>query len=201
VKRGSRRTTILVLGILLVALFLAQRMAEKMQSYLGKLDDEISAQEDLLAAATLEIDSSKGFLAKWNAIRGFQDEPVEERQNKFTAYLQSLETERIFYFSSLGSASGRPLESNPDFQVLSYDLSFYADIADLVEFIAQLDDSDKLVRLEKLRISHRKEPQTRYETAFPRTLTQPRGDLWVEMTVSIPAAQPTTDATVWKEAP
>jgi hypothetical protein len=189
---GQKKAVVLLIVALIAAAFLAGRqVAVKMHRHIQSLDEKIAERQIQLDFAQAEVNNNKDYVRKWDTIRGFRQEPVEDLQNKFTAYLQSLETERRFHYSSLGSASGRPVEAGSEFQVLSYNVSFFANLDDLVEFVGQLDNSDKLLRIERLKITRRADYQTLRESVVP-TFWSP-GDLSVEMTVAIPAAKPTVE--------
>ncbi len=190
-----KKRHILISTVILAAmiLLLGRQIAVRMQNRIGDLDQQIQTHETRLEAAKREIDQKKDYVEKWNAVSGFLDEAVIDRQNKFTAYLNKLETERKFYFNSLSSPAGRPLEENSNFQSLRYDVSFYADLPDLVEFLVQLDQSPELLRVEKLKVSRRKDLAARLDSTLPSLMPFSSGDLSVEMTISIPAAQAKND--------
>ncbi|MCH9022337.1 MAG: hypothetical protein IID32_06200 [Planctomycetes bacterium] len=183
---GQKRKQILILFICAAVMLLGWRIRLRMQETLFNLDENIAVLEHERTEAQEGYDRNKKYLKMWEAVSGFQDEMVEKRDTQFTEYLQRLEMDRDFFFASLGSPTGKPFESNEDFQQLSYDLNFDCDLEDLVEFLDDLDRSTQLLRIGRLHIT-KKNPGF----GFARFLT----DLSVEMTVSIPAAQqaPETD--------
>jgi len=57
----------------------------------------------------------------------------------------------------------------------------------------QLDQSPELLRVEKLKVSRRKDLAARLDSTLPSLMPFSSGDLSVEMTISIPAAQAKND--------
>ena len=184
-KRRKREITLMVFAAFIVAFFLGRAIFSRMTAYMSKLDADIDHQKTLLATANMEIKKNAEFVKKWNEIKSFMQEPVEERKNIFTAYLQSLEAQRDFDFDDLSLSEGAVMQDHEEFQTLSYKLTFSADLDDLVEFLDRLDLSEKLLRVERLEIFIKRKISsyaTRYETSLPSTK-----NLFVTVTVSIPA--------------
>jgi hypothetical protein len=176
-------------------LLASRQVAVKMMGYLQSLDTKIVERRAQLELAQTEANNNKDYIRKWDWVRGFRQEPVEDLQNKFTAYLQTLETERKFHFSSLGSPSGRPIEGNPEFQVLGYNVTFSANLDDIVEFASQLDNSERLLKIERMKLTRRADYQTSHEGALSTFFSWSPGDLSVEMTVAVPAGKPAIEPT------
>lgn len=188
--KGNKRKQILIVFISAAVLILGWRIGLLMQQKLMRLDDHIAMLKDEIQEDLEGYERNKIYLDKWEAVSGFQNEMVEKRDMHFTEYLQRLEMDRDFFFASLGSPTNKPFETNEQFQQLSYDLNFNSDLEDLVEFLDDLDRSTQLLRIDRLHITKK---NTGF--GFGRLLT----DLSVEMTVSIPAAQLTTETDYGEE--
>ena len=70
-------------------------------------------------------------------------------------------------------------------------MSFYADLDELVEFLARLDYSERLLQIERMKINLRQEYKSYLEEIGPITSRTPAGNLSVVIAVTIPAAAPT----------
>ena len=182
-KERQKHIVLFVFFICVVVVLLGRMVSVWMLNYLKNLDNQIAQQQVVLSEATGVIKDNEEYINKWQEIRGFQDEPVEDRQTQFSAYLEGLEEQREFVFSQV-TPSERPMEGNAKFREFSYQLTFWANLEDLVEFLAQLDQSERLVRIDNLEISHRKVVYRDRYTAF---LPGAR-DLLVKVTATIPAA-------------
>jgi len=190
--RRKRYITILVLIVCAGALLIGYQLALQMRRYLIKQDDAISARNTRLVDATREIETNEPYVEKWDRIKGFQDELVEERQNDFTAYLQSLATQSNIVYEILDPLSGQPMDEAPQFQVLKFKLKFSTDLEQLVQFLAQLDSSERLLRVENPRITSK---QRSGYGSIGRFLTQRQHTvLTVTVTVAIPAAPALVEA-------
>ncbi len=185
-----RRRHILLLALvgLTAAVLLGREAGLRMVRYLDGLEAQIAKCQDELHLLEVEVESGQAVVTNWERIRIFADEPVVERQTNFSAYLQSLQAERSFNYMIMGPPVGRPLEGQPDYQILKYELSFYADLEDLVEFLARLDTSERLLQIERMKINLRQEYKSYLDDIGPITLRTPAGNLSVVMAVSIPAA-------------
>jgi len=189
-RNRRRQVVILITGGLVVALLVGRAVGLRMVGYLETLDKEIQAQRELLQQIDAEIRTNQPVVDNWNRIKGFADEPVVERQTNFSGYLQSLQAERDFEYMVMGPPAGRPMEDRPEFQTLKYELSFYADLEDMVEFLAALDRSERLLRIERLKISIRQDYKGLFDLRPAATGRVGQGALAVEMAVVIPAAAP-----------
>ena len=192
-----------VLAVIIVAVavcgLLGRAAVLRMSAYLEGLDAEIAERRAELARMQEDRQTNEEYLGAWEQIAGFGGEPVQEREMKFTAYLQNLASERYFDFTDLGAPTGRPLAEDNAFQVLSCDLKFYTDLADLVEFLDRLDSSEELLRVQRLSVSRRPSLYSsarRYVRELPSSRVM---DLWVEMTVATPAALPEPTLGPWEQ--
>jgi hypothetical protein len=186
------------LAVFVLTVLLGRLVVVKMRNYLKELDNQKFALNQQLLQTTSEMNANKEYLEKWNQISGFLEEPLEERQSKFTAYLLSLQAERNFIFTSMSPPTERQLEDNSEFQMLSYIIKFDADLEDLVEFLGQLSYSKRLFRIEKLDIQRNK-GYTRFSDMYEPTM--PTGNLGVTMEILIPAAKPPAESVVWEDLP
>lgn len=185
IKQRKHLVIVLIVFGCVVLLF-GRLLAGQMRNYLQSLTDQLEQLRSDHNDANLQIAQNAEYVLRWVQIKGFQAEPIEQRQNDFTAYLLGLASERDFSFGDLGDPVGRLLAEDGRFQILRYQLSFYCDLEDLVEFLARLDSSQELLRVEFLRVSPRKTAYpVRYDLLLPGSR---RGDLSVDMTVAIPAA-------------
>lgn len=196
-KIMKRYQVMLVIIGCVAAALIGRNIAGRMESYLNQLDKDIVDAQNTLQKIADEIEQDKGYLTKWEEIQGFQDKAVEVEQTDFTSYLQRLETERDFVFNILGSPVGRPMEEKPNVQILRYELTFFAELPDLVEFLAQLGSSQRLLRVERLIITRREIvrpdylfPARRHENDAAARRSE---ILSVTMTVAIPAALPESE--------
>lgn len=181
--------TILALGIFLFGRVLAMRM----RNYLHELDTQIAQLELQRNQAYEELKTNNAYVEQWDGISNFLNEPVDVRRANFIAYLQQLEKQSEILITSQGPFSARRMDENPDFQILSYKLSFSCNLKGLVEFLACLDEEDKrLLRIENLKIIPRQRPVYATPPRYSQDLPGAR-PLSVEMTVSIPAASPLSD--------
>ncbi|MBN1765079.1 MAG: hypothetical protein JW860_07470 [Sedimentisphaerales bacterium] len=183
-RNPVRKSTLIILLILIAGLLAGKTAVQKMLNYMDDLDSQIEQCKFDLQNATTEILNNQEYIKKWNSISDFKNELIEDRQTNFMGYLQGLEAQRDFDFTDLSVPSvGRLMDENNDFQVLSYKLTFPVDLEDLVEFLAQIDSSDTLLHIDRIEITKRKAP-----------LPGRPQDLMVKMTVSTPAtAQPAGD--------
>ena len=204
-KRRKRTALLVLMGIILL-LLLGRAVVLRMADYLEELDDKISQGRQELATIRAAINENSVYVEKWQEIVEFKSRPVEEEQTRFTAYLQSLETQRNFVFSALGSPVGSPrqLESMADVQILRYELTFAADLDDLTVFLVSLDNAQRLLRIERLVINRRRIQRPdlmyaprHYELNLPSTRTE---ILDVTMTIAIPAASPSSETAVREDS-
>ena len=201
--KEKRRLFILVLIGCLIIIFIGRHVVLRMQRHLKSMQAEIEARVEAWSAAEQEIIENEIYLEKWDKIRGFLDQVLEDQQNEFTAYLQRLAPYPDF-FTDLGSPDATPMADNPEFQVLRCKLSFSVDLPALVEFLASLDTSERLLRIERLDIN-RKEvlrptygyPGRSYEMDLPSSRTEV---LSVTMTIATPASA-AVEPTVVEELP
>jgi len=187
-KQRHKYIIAIVLFVILI-LLLGYMTADWMMTYLRSLGDRIERSKVALKTIDDEYVINTKYKEKWKEISGFQDEALEDRQTQFTAYLQKLEADRDFDFGQM-IPSERPLKETKDFQELSYKLIFSANLKDMAMFLARLDESDKLLRIDNLNISCRIIPQ--YDR-YRMPLLSP-ADLQVELTVTIPAALGASDS-------
>ncbi|MCK4627636.1 MAG: hypothetical protein KAT56_01460 [Sedimentisphaerales bacterium] len=175
----------------LAALVVGRTVTWRMWEYLNKLNQQIEKDQVLLAQAKEEIKENAEYLDKWDNISGFQEVAVEESQRKFSAYLQSL-----IEFADLSPSIRRPMEGHDLFQELGYTLTFSADLEDLVEFLAKLDASERLLLLDRLEITNKWKSSFGglYEMRVPSSK-----DLLVKVTFSIPAAPEPSETVIEDE--
>jgi len=156
-----------------------------------------------------EIDQNWVYKQKWQEILQFQEKPLEMQRTEFTAYLERLAKDRDFQDTTLGAPSGRPMENNPNFQILRYEYKFDADLADLVEFLARLDTSERQLRIERLAMDRKlvvandydeypPSPMRRVAIGSEMRLTE---KLSVTMIIAIPAAQPASEPAGREDSP
>ncbi len=176
-KRKKHLFLIIVIIIALAAI--CQVITTSMLGYLSKLDKKIEISQQKLLEVRREIQQNEKYVLKWKEISKVLSEPVPDRRTNFRAYLQSL-----VLFDSLTPQTDKPLDANGKFQVLSYQLLFSVNLRELAQFLAQLDASDRLLRIEKLQVTTRPIPvhDVRWENSLQSTR-----DLIVNLTVSIPA--------------
>jgi len=182
-KQRKRHIIVLGLVISIVTLLVGRSITWRMWDYLQALEKQVREQKAILAQAEEEITQNAAFVNKWNQIKGFQEEPVEDRKNNFSAYLNSLEA---LVFANIGPATSQPIEDREAFQILSYKVTFSANLEELVDFLIELDQSERLVQIDQLRITSKGlgTPRGSYSMTLPSS-----ADLEVVFTVSIPAAQ------------
>ncbi|MBN1844063.1 MAG: hypothetical protein JW810_00140 [Sedimentisphaerales bacterium] len=192
---SKRNITILGLLLCVAAVLLGQQISRRMQNKLDELDRSIASRRADLNQANREIQDHTRFVTQWNSIKGFLDEPVEERQRQFSAYLQKLEIDSGVLITSQSPFNARPMENNPRFQILSCTLNLSCDLKSLVDFLALLDQEDQwLLRIENLTVKARDRgayAPGRFATDLPAPT-----DITVDMVVSIPAAAPTVEPAV-----
>ncbi|MBN2212062.1 MAG: hypothetical protein JW709_11760 [Sedimentisphaerales bacterium] len=183
-----RHLVIFALLGLTTAVLLGREAGLRMVKYLDRLDEQIKNRQEDLRVLEIEVESQQTVVENWERIRIFADEPVVERQTNFSAYLQSLQAERNFNYMVMGPPVGRPFEGRTEYQILKYELSFYADLDDLIEFLARLDYSERLLQIERMKINLRQEYKRYPEDITSITSRIPAGNLSVVIAVSIPAA-------------
>ena len=130
--RRKRYITILIFFVCVGVLLIGYQLALQMKRYLVRQDDAISTRNMRLAEAMHEITTNKPYVEKWDGIKGFQDELVEERQNDFTAYLQSLATRSDIVYEILDPLSAQPMDEASQLQVFKFKLKFSTDLEHLV---------------------------------------------------------------------
>jgi hypothetical protein len=175
--------------IAILILLLGHITVNWMITYLHSLERRVEQAKLALKTIDDEYTINTKYKDKWKEISGFQNEALEDRQTQFTAYLQKLEADRDFDFGQM-IPSERPLKETKDFQELSYKLIFSANLKDMAMFLARLDESDKLLRIDSLYVSCRIIPQ--YDLYRMPLLST--ADLQVELTVTIPAALGSSDS-------
>jgi len=181
-KQRHKYIIVIFLSAILI-LLLGHMTADWMMEYLRSLAERIDEAQVKLKTIDDEYAINTKYKDKWQEISGFQNEPLEDRQTQFTAYLQKLEADRDFDFGQM-TPSERPLKETAEFQELSYKLVFSANLKDLAMFLARLDESDKLLRIDNLNISCKAVPHyDRYRMPLLST-----ADLEIGLTVTIPAA-------------
>ncbi|MBN1437404.1 MAG: hypothetical protein JW936_10040 [Sedimentisphaerales bacterium] len=203
-SKRRKRTVLLVLVGIVLFLLLGRAVVLRMADYLEELDDNIRQARQELDAAKEEIDQGRIFVDIWQEIGVFKSRPVEEQQTRFTAYLQSLETQRNFGYGALGSPAGRPMDGMTGVQILRYELRFAADLDDLTAFLVSLDTAQRLLRIEQLTMNRRRVQRPdltyvprHYELDLPSTRTE---ILDVTMTIAIPAALPSSETAVREDS-
>jgi len=192
-KRPKRHIIVVLLVCGLAALLVGRTITWRMWEYLDKLNQQIKKDQILLGQAEEEIKENAEYVEKWANISGFQEVEVEESQRKFSAYLQSL-----IEFADLSPPTRRPMEGHELFQELSYKLTFSADLEDLVEFLAKLDASERLLLLGRVEITNKWKSSFGglYEMRVPSSK-----DLLVTVTFSIPAAPAPSEVMIEYEGP
>jgi hypothetical protein len=187
--KKRRRYIVAIVLLAILILLLGHMTVGWMRTYLYSLERRIEQSKLALKTIDDECNINTKYKNKWKEISGFQNEALEDRQTQFTAYLQKLEADRDFDFGQM-TPSERPLKETKEFQELSYKLVFSANLKDLAMFLARLDESDKLLRIDSLNISCKIIPQyDRYRMPLLST-----ADLQVELTVTIPAALGSSDS-------
>ncbi|MBI9017878.1 MAG: hypothetical protein JEZ07_11530 [Phycisphaerae bacterium] len=187
----SKKTIILMVFIaIVVSGSLGQWITMKMIDRLKDKDNQIRDEQQELVAIEELKNSNRGYVDKWESISEFKDEPIGERRTKFTSYLQGLGSSQGITFEVLSEPTEQPMKEASKYQTLSYNLTFSSDLYSLSEFLSQLDNSERLLRIEKLDITKKKSSIYSIEP-----------DLTINLTVSIPAVKTNTETKVGEILP
>lgn len=187
--KGRHITVLVLLGVAAAAL-VGRQIILRMWGRLEALDAAIAEEQQALDDAQQQMLAEDVYRQRWEAIRGFQDEVVTERQQEFSGYLSQVEKASGVLIRSQGPFSGRPLGETSGSQALSCTLNVSCDLASLASFLGALDEEPGwLLRVESLTVRSQLSGgygSARYIGELRPTETN---DLVVDMTLSIPAAE------------
>lgn len=187
------RIAVITVALLIVSVLVGWRIYVRLDEYLQELDSQIAH----LRVAGQRLDQARRdnevYLEKWVSVNAFMNQSTAEREAGFERYLQQLQTERTFSLATFGTPSVRAESSNPRFAAMSFDLTFYAQLEDLVAFLESLDHSEELLRVDRLRITR---PATFFSPPRYSAELGPAGgrsdELSVEVVITVPAVAEST---------
>ena len=186
--QGRHIAVVLVLGVA-AAVLVGREIGLRMWGRLEALDAAIAEETQALEDARQRVQAEDVYRQRWEAIRGFRDEAVTERQQEFSGYLSQVEKASGVLIRSQGPFSGRPLGEASGCQALSCTLNISCDLESLASFLGALDEEPGwLLRVESLSVRSQLlggYGSARYIAELAPTETN---DLVVDMTLSIPAA-------------
>ncbi|MFC1782124.1 hypothetical protein ACFL02_00895 [Planctomycetota bacterium] len=205
-KKPKRKTVLLVLLLVVIAVCLGQIPVRRMLGYLNDLDEKIARCQFQLNQDKQEIQDNTQFVQNWNNIENFLKEP--QGQSQLGTYLQELQRKSEIQITNFAGFFENNLEDHPEFQIFGYDtLKFSCDLRGLVEFLARLDAEDqRLLRITRIKIDataaspKAAPPPTSavmgFESNLPGTVP---ADLSVVMAISIPVAAQTPETAMGQE--
>ena len=178
-----------------VAVFVGQRLGMRMLNYLDEQGNRIEELNSELRQALERTEEYRCCLDQWESIRGLLEKTIEDRQQRFNAYLEDIEKQSGVFVTSRSPFSMRDMTADPGFKLVNCNLGITCDLNSLVELLALWDADDKhLFRVESVSIS----PRTTYMSPGIRTRHVSRllttTDLTVDITVTIPSEAPREEA-------
>ena len=86
----TQRTGLIAIPAVLLTAALLWHIGGKMRAKLNGLDQQINQAQIQRSVMNQDIEALRVYQARWDTIRAFESQPLEERRNQFTAYFEEL---------------------------------------------------------------------------------------------------------------
>ncbi len=183
-QKHNKHMVFLIVVCIAAGLLFGNMIINKIVRQIDNMNSEIQAKKKEQDDIQKWITKNKSYVSKWEKISEFQSQSVADLQTRFASYLQATASKNAFNFDKQSAPTGKSIKDHEEFQLLTYKLTFSAAPGDLAKFLGALDKSDKLLCIDSMDVSSKKDSSPGY---YSMALSSTK-DLTVNIDVSIPAA-------------